>query len=119
MTMEQWLLLIALGGVCGLLGQAVRVIVGLAKRNAANAAHQAAVAANQPNPPPAEPFNGALLLVTLLIGFVAGALAAIAAQIVGTVFKPTDPKTVLALIAAGYSGTDFIEAFMSKWLPAA
>jgi putative chitinase len=126
MSTEQWLLVIALGAVCGLAGQGVRAIIGLKKLKDANDAYKLAIASGQPNPQPPDPFSPSVLLVSLFIGMVAGALAAIGLA------SATDPKAmcspvgcnpdieaVLALVSAGYAGTDFIEGFMSKWLPAA
>ena len=54
------------------------------------------------------------MLISLLIGAVAGALAAI------MILKPDaaiSPGTLLGLAAAGYSGADFIEGFIARYLP--
>jgi len=57
------------------------------------------------------------LLVSLAIGFIAGAMAAVMA------IKPKElamisGTTISGLGAAGYAGADFIEGFMSRAVPA-
>lgn len=105
----QWLGLILLGGIMGMLGQSARVIVGLKKLNDEAAAKQSALS---------DMIDPSRLFVSLLIGFVAGALAAIAMQGTG----PIDPthltkSDIMAYAAAGYTGADFIEGIMSRFLP--
>ncbi len=103
MLIIDWLLIIALGALCGFLGQSLRVVVGL---------HKAAQAEKQTE------FEYARLLISLLIGVLAGALAAIAATTaIGVTPGLLDTQTVLALVAAGYAGADFIEGFVGKYLP--
>jgi hypothetical protein len=100
-----WLSIISLGGVMGFLGQAIRVIIGLKKTKDHAAALQQAFS---------EMFELSTLLISLLIGAVAGALAAVAT------LKPDaaiSSETLLGLAAAGYSGADFIEGFVSRYLP--
>jgi hypothetical protein len=95
---EVWILAIGLGAICGLIGQALRVLVGLHK-----------VSNQEPKPE----FDPIRLVMSLLMGIVAGSLAAVA-----TVLKPiVSPEQVMALIAAGYAGADFIEGFVGKYLP--
>lgn len=104
MLIVDWLLIIALGALCGFLGQSLRVVVGLHK--AANSEEKTE-------------FDYARLVVSLLIGVLAGALAAIAAT-TGLGLMPgigIDTQAVLALVAAGYAGADFIEGFVGKYLP--
>lgn len=57
-------------------------------------------------------FDPARLLISLLIGFVAGILAVIYlwdAEI--------NRLFLLSIMAAGYSGTDFIEGIIKKYMP--
>jgi hypothetical protein len=105
MTSADWLLSILLGGLVGLVGQAVRVIVGLKK------VQETASAAGTRF---ADEFQGSQLLVSLLIGFTAGALAALT---LGS--GPANPtrQDMMVLLGAGYAGTDFIEGLISKYLP--
>lgn len=97
---------IVAGGLLGTIGQGVRVVAGLKK------AHDAASLQGQ-----ALNIETGTLLISLFIGFTAGALA----LLVAGGFNPLldiDKSTASALIASGYAGTDFIEAFMKKYLPA-
>jgi hypothetical protein len=100
-----WIPIVALGALMGFLGQAIRVIVGLKKtRDQAAALEQKFT----------DMFEPATMLISLLIGAVAGALAAI------MILKPDaaiSPGTLLGLAAAGYSGADFIEGFIARYLP--
>jgi hypothetical protein len=100
-------------GMLGMLGQAVRVIAGLKKMND-DASLQATSAADL--------FNAARLIVSLLIGFLAGIAAGLAIgldKLTGITANSTD--VLLGIAAAGYAGTDFIEAFaatlMNKTAP--
>ena len=106
MNIERWLLLIALGGLAGTLGQVGRVIVGLKKLG------EEAAAAGKACSDLVEPSR---LLVSLVIGFTAGALAALLAKDV------TDPnislEQILAFAGAGYAGADFIEGAVSRTVP--
>lgn len=93
------------GGLLGTLGQGVRVIAGLKK------AHDSASQQNLP-----VTIDSSSMIVSLFIGFTAGALALLATSGFSAGFD-VDKSTASALIAAGYAGTDFIEAFMKKYLP--
>lgn len=95
------------GGLLGMLGQGVRVIAGLKK------VHDSA---SQQNQALQDVFDLHSLVISLFIGFTAGALALLAASGFSADFN-IDKSTGSALIAAGYAGTDFIEAFMKKYLP--
>ena len=96
---------LSLGAILGAAGQSVRTIVGLKK--AAESASAAGSTLKQE-------FDGSKLLVSLLIGAVAGILAAL--PFVSEVGSLTS-QTLIALLGAGYAGADFIEGFMSKALP--
>jgi hypothetical protein len=100
-----WILIIALGALMGVVGQGIRVTVGLKK-----ASDRAAELGQKFT----DAIDPARLLVSLLIGAVAGVMAAI------VTLSPTsaiERDALLALAAAGYSGTDFIEGFMARYLP--
>jgi hypothetical protein len=101
----QWLQLLALGGFAGALGQGIRAIVGLKKL------HDAASGANVKV---ADLVSGSQLLVSLAIGFIAGALAA--ASTISNLAAVTGQQ-IVALAAAGYAGADFIEGFMRRATP--
>ena len=106
MSTVDWLVLLLLGGLVGMIGQGIRVIPGLKKLhdNTAQPGSQTF----------GELFNLGRLISSLLIGFVAGALVAIAVSDGGQI----DKKIIFTFLAAGYAGTDFIEGFMRKYLPA-
>lgn len=97
---------ILLGALLGIVGQMVRVLVGLKKLK--DASETKADFDDQ--------FDVKKLVLSLLyasiIGLVAGVLMA-----VDSLDKVWDRSTILAIIAAGYAGVDFIEGFLSKNLP--
>jgi hypothetical protein len=98
----EWVQLLGLGGLAGALGQGARTIVGLKKLS------DAASAANVET---SELIVASKIFVSLAIGFVAGALAAI-----GLVdnLKDIPGEQIFALVAAGYGGTDIIEGLISR-----
>lgn len=98
----QWMQVLGLGGVAGAIGQGARTIVGLKKTN------DAASAANVST---REMIDGSRMIVSLAIGFVAGALAAIG--IVDNL-DVIPAEKIFALTAAGYAGGDFIEGLISR-----
>lgn len=103
MAAQAWIVLIALGGLAGMIGQMARIVVGLKKAQEEAAAQGAALK---------DVFETSRLSVSLAIGFTAGALAAITVR----PSDPIAPDVVVAFAAAGYSGADFIEGLMSKQL---
>lgn len=108
MDAQQWIIQLLLGGFLGMVGQGIRVVAGLKKVN-----DQALLQKK----PFGELFETSTLLVSLLIGFVAGALAVIALSGDSRPLQ-TNKQIILGLIGAGYAGTDFIEGFVKKYLPA-
>ncbi|MEJ0027407.1 MAG: hypothetical protein WDN01_15385 [Rhizomicrobium sp.] len=118
MTVTDWIQLLLLGCLCGVVGQGIRVAIGIKKLNNASAA--AAVLAGADS---SQVFDAAFkwsdVLLSLLYGAVAGALAAVVLELGSKGPPAPDPKTILGLIAAGYSGVDFIEGVMKKELPTA
>ena len=109
MTAIDWIHLLLLGGLLGTLGQGIRVVAGLKKVN-----DQAV----RDGTPFAQLFQTSTLLLSLLIGFIAGALAIIGITSGQEALK-VSKDLAITLIAAGYAGTDFIEGFIKKYLPAA
>lgn len=91
------------GLVLGAIGQTFRVFVGIKKELAA----ASTVGKNWK-----EWFNGRELGVSLLLGGVAGAVAALA--LTGTV---VDGKFYLACLSAGYAGSDFLQSFFIRGRP--
>lgn len=108
-----WINLLLLGGLLGALGQGVRAIVGLKKT------YDAALASDKEF---SEVFKPGVLVFSLVIGFVAGGLGALTTLpdpcIAGARCDALSKEALLALVAIGYAGTDFIEGFVRKHLPA-
>jgi hypothetical protein len=93
-----WLGVLTIGIILGALGQGARAIVGFKKLNDDNDTQAL--------------FDGVRLLVSFGIGGVAGALAAL------TVLPTTGDITrdqLIGIAAAGYTGSDFIEGFISRF----
>ncbi len=108
-----WINLLLLGGLLGAVGQGVRAIVGLKKAYDAALANQQAFS---------EVFKPGVLVFSLVVGFVAGALGALTTLpdpcVAGNRCDALEKEALLALLAIGYAGTDFIEGFVRKHLPA-
>jgi hypothetical protein len=107
MGATDWVLTLILGGILGMLGQGVRVVIGLKKMNESAA---------QEGKKFSERFEGSTLGISLLIGFIAGSLAMIGISDNLEVIKPSK-ELIVTLLGAGYAGTDFIEGFIKKYLP--
>lgn len=102
-----------LGGLLGATGQGIRAIVGIKKQRE----EKAAGVRNTE-------FSQGRLLATIAIGFVAGVLATLpffGSNVSESGLLTEEPKwtqqVILTLIAAGYSGGDFIEGFLKNYLP--
>ncbi len=105
LSATNWLLLLLLlGGFLGLLGQGLRVIPGPKKVH-----DRTSDAADF-----AKSFQLNRLLMSLFIGFIAGALAVIAFMETKSDL-PMDRQMIVTLIGAGYAGTDFIEGLTKKF----
>lgn len=100
-TVIQWLQLIGFGAVAGAIGQSARTVVGLKKLDDGK----------DPGTALSDNIDASRLFVSILIGAVAGVLAAS-----GTVhdLNSISPELFLGIVVAGYSGSDFIEGFMRK-----
>ncbi|PZR23083.1 MAG: hypothetical protein DI539_03940 [Flavobacterium psychrophilum] len=109
MTPEQVIEKILLGGLLGLLGQGIRMAIGLKKLSDTNAQRDSK-----------EELNTGRLMVSLFIGFVAGALYVLVngfsnqpdvenGEYIGNQF-------VFTVIAAGYAGSDFIEGLFNTYM---
>ncbi|AOF89691.1 hypothetical protein [Sinorhizobium sp. RAC02] len=95
-----------LGGVMGLIGQGARTVIGLKKLHDENAAK---------GPNEQDSFIASRLVISLFIGFIAGVAAALLLDL-GKLAAITvnDIDLLLGLAAAGYAGTDIIEAFVAR-----
>jgi hypothetical protein len=102
LTAYAWLQLIALGSLTGVVGQLIRMVVGLKKLDDV---------ASQSQQSFTDLISPSRIFVSLAIGAIAGTIAA--ATTVSDIAEVT-AKQILALVAAGYVGADFIEGFMSS-----
>ena len=94
---------LVLAGLLGALGQSARTVAGLKKMND-EAAKQGLSSADV--------FIAARLFVSLMIGFLAGVAAGLALGLDKLlVLDSGGLQVMLGIAAAGYAGTDFIEAF--------
>jgi hypothetical protein len=98
------LIIILLGAILGAAGQGIRVIVGLKKvydeANKQNVAAKSLLEYKQ-------------VALSLFIGFAVGAISGVLAAVTNMDMQITK-SVIIAFIAAGYAGTDFIEGFMKK-----
>ena len=95
-------------GLLGVLGQGVRAIVGL--KNAGSL--------NSTTPAEQAEFSLAYLVLSLMIGFIAGILAGIALNLENIItVDPGNWKLMLGIAGSGYVGADFIENTMSVVIP--
>jgi hypothetical protein len=99
------------GGLLGALGQGIRIAVGFKKMNDSNTIQLA----QQGNT--LESFSASRLLISLFIGFVAGAIAMLVKGPSMT-NKPNDYNTefIVTIMAIGYSGADFIEGVFNTYI---
>lgn len=107
METNEIIMQLLLGGLLGMAGQTVRVVVGLKKLNDTASQNQSSFK---------DSFETSKFFVSMLIGFVAGMLAMLCVSPLTRDFK-FSKEVLLGIAAAGYSGTDFIEGVIKKWLP--
>jgi uncharacterized membrane protein YeaQ/YmgE (transglycosylase-associated protein family) len=107
MGTTDWVMTIILGGILGMVGQGIRVIIGLKKMNETAA---------QEGKKFSDLFQGNTLGLSLLIGFIAGALAMVGISNGMEISNPSK-EIIVTIIGAGYAGTDFIEGFIKKNMP--
>lgn len=110
MNTQEVILQLLLGGLLGTVGQGLRIIVGMKKLNDE---------ANSLRTKLGILVDTSRILISLLIGFCAGVLAVLATSDLSSGFFSGEnlKERLLAIIAAGYAGTDFIEGMMKKYLP--
>jgi hypothetical protein len=109
MTITEIINSVLAGGLLGALGQGVRTAVGLKKFNEDNSAK---VAENKPQ----EDFSISRMVISLFIGFVAGALGML---VKGSSLAKDDnysTESIITIIAIGYSGADFIEGVFNTYI---
>ncbi len=107
-TVGSILLALLLCGLLGVLGQGVRAIVGL--KNAGSL--------TSTTPAEQAEFSLAYLVLSLMIGFIAGILAGLALNLENIItVDPGNWKLLLGIAGSGYVGADFIENTMSVVIP--
>jgi soluble lytic murein transglycosylase-like protein len=106
MTASDVLGALMVGGLMGLVGQGARAAIGLKKMNDLASDSDNNLGWN-------DVFVASRLIISLVIGFLAGVVAAIAIGIdaISTAFTS---DMLIKLAAAGYAGTDAIEAFTAS-----
>jgi hypothetical protein len=103
MNASETLVYIVLGIILGIVGQSVRAIVGVKKSSDEASFSEKAFK---------DWFEIKRLIFSLIIGGTAGALGAIY-----QLGAPIDKQFLLAIVASGYAGADFIEGFMKTKTP--
>ncbi|MEI4486795.1 hypothetical protein V8J36_11395 [Frigidibacter sp. MR17.14] len=101
-----WIQIILLCLMVGMCGQVIRSIAGVKKLNDQVQQVEGARLATS--------FEGGRFLRSLMIGGVAGVLAGLG--LIKNVAQ-VETQAIFAILAAGYSGADFVEAFMRKAAP--
>jgi hypothetical protein len=107
MTIRDIICNVIAGGLLGILGQGIRIAVGLKKFNEDNT--MAAVKGQA-----TEPFSASRLMVSIFIGFAAGAMGMLVNPVAGD--KTYNTQGIITIIAIGYSGSDFIEGFFNTYI---
>jgi soluble lytic murein transglycosylase-like protein len=104
MTSGDALSALMIGGLMGMIGQSARAAIGLKKMNDM---------AQSQNLSWQDVFVTSRLVISLIIGFLAGAIAAITLGL-DTLATAAPHDMLIKLAAAGYAGTDAIEAFTAN-----
>lgn len=107
MTIEATLLFVVLAMLLGVVGQGARTVVGIKKAmDEAKATEKTSW------------FDSQRLVLSIFIGLIAGGLAGLGFA-TGTLTSETmlSREILIAIFAAGYAGTDFIEGFMRSRVP--
>src|SRR5260370_13055854 len=105
MDPNQTLTFVALGALLGAAGQGARAVIGIKKE---------IDQAKSTGKTVSDWFDGKELSLSFVLGAIAGILAAISQ------YGPdvqVSSNLMFGLSAAGYSGADFIDGIMQKWLP--
>jgi putative chitinase len=104
-TIGNALLALMLSGLLGMVGQGVRAVAGLKKMGDD---------AQAKNVSPSALFSPGWFMVSLVIGFIAGIIAGLSLGVSKILKTPDDFQLLLGIAAAGYTGSDFVEAFASR-----
>jgi putative chitinase len=105
-TIGNALLALLVAGLLGMVGQGIRAVAGIKKM--ADDAQAKGIS-------PSSAFSPGWFFVSLMIGFIAGVLAGLGLGLSKLLKAPDDFQMLLGIAAAGYAGTDFVEAFASRY----
>lgn len=95
-------------GMAGMVGQGIRAVVGLRKAGYL----QIEAGDSKQN------FSASYLMVTLMIGFIAGSLSGLTMGL-DTFAGKFHTESLMAVVAAGYAGVDFIEGSFNSRIKSA
>ena len=109
MTINEIVMNVLAGGLLGMLGQGIRIAVGLKKFNDNNTAQ---VAQGHPT----EEFKPGRMVISIFTGFVAGAIGMIVKGASLSENGNYSTESIVTIIAIGYSGSDFIEGVFSTYI---
>lgn len=108
LTLGTALSALVLCGVAGMVGQGIRAVVGLRKAGYL----QIEAGDSKQN------FSASYLMVTLMIGFIAGSLSGLTMGL-DTFAGKFSSESLMAVVAAGYAGVDFIEGSFNSRIKSA
>jgi len=94
-----------IGAAWGLAGQVIRVLAGLKKLNESNKSIEINT-----------PFDRQRMVVSLLLGIIAGVTGAFILKSDDVPLDWSKKELVLTVIGMGYSGVDFIESLLTKYV---
>jgi len=104
--MDAWTVLsyLLLGGLLGMVGQGIRVMVGLKKK------YDESLRSNKKLK---DIFDARQLWISILISFLIGTIAGILG-VINYIDQAITKEFLFTIIGIGYAGTDFIEGFIKK-----
>ncbi len=106
MAVNDLIMTLLVGGLLGMVGQGIRIIVGLKKVYDQSLREMKDFS---------QLFDSRLIMMSLLIGFVAGTLGAL--SMLDPATTKISKESLLTFTGIGYAGADFIEGFVKKYLP--
>jgi H+/Cl- antiporter ClcA len=102
MTAVELLPVLTLGALLGAVGQVLRSIAGLKKLKE----------------DPTGKFDPMQLMMSVIIGAAAGVVAMVTLEMTSAADAKMATQDIITVIAAGYTGADFIEAFITRGMSA-
>jgi H+/Cl- antiporter ClcA len=98
MNAVEWLPVLTLGALLGAVGQVIRTIAGLKKLK----------------DDPVAKFDPMQLMMSVIIGAAAGVIAMVTLGVSDSPDARMSAQDIITVIASGYTGADFIEAFITR-----